>query len=59
MNAQLDTLLDALDRAIQTREAAETTGWTNRSPEEARKMVADARHAIHDFVAALATGKLP
>lgn len=59
MNAQLDALLNALDRAIQSREAADTTGWTNRSPEEARKMVADARHAIHDFMAALATGKQP
>jgi hypothetical protein len=57
MNAQLDTLLDALDRAIQTREAADTTGWTNHSSEEAHKMVADARHAIHDFMAAYATGK--
>lgn len=42
----IDELIQAFDVAIQTREAADTTGWTNKSPSEARRAVEVARKAL-------------
>jgi hypothetical protein len=47
---ELERLLQAFDNAIQTREAAINTGWTNRSPVEAQKMVERARQDILNHV---------
>jgi hypothetical protein len=49
--SELDKLLQAYDFAIQAREAALGSGWTNYTPEQALRMVEDARQAILKHVA--------